>query len=263
MTTINASTLSMDHVRTFAPASFAMAAAESTSATYRFINTAEIMGALMDAGFQPTHATQARSRKRAPGFARHELKFRVPVQEVDLHDCVPNLCLVNSHDGSSSYQLRAGLERLVCRNGLLVPMANLSVIRISHRKGLVGDLVAGAQRIAEQFKHVGPVVRAMRERELQRAEREFLARRAIELRYGEKPAQIPVTIESLLQPRRTEDADDTLWCVFNRLQEALIQGGVPSVTRTGRHTRTRAISSIGRSIAINEGLWSIASRMLN
>ena len=47
-------------------------------------------------------------------------------------DSVRELILLNSHDGTSSYQLMSGVFRTVCRNGLIVSEGEAQMIRVPH-----------------------------------------------------------------------------------------------------------------------------------
>jgi len=40
--------------------------------------------------------------------------------------------LINAHDGSSSYKLRAGLYRPVCTNGLMIQLGDFGLIHVPH-----------------------------------------------------------------------------------------------------------------------------------
>ncbi len=42
------------------------------------------------------------------------------------------LILLNSHDGTGSYQLMSGVFRIVCRNGLIVSEGEAHMIRVPH-----------------------------------------------------------------------------------------------------------------------------------
>jgi hypothetical protein len=55
-------TLSIEELRSRTPAVFAGNASTRTKPTYRFINTAGVLSALLDAGFEPAAAQQTRSR---------------------------------------------------------------------------------------------------------------------------------------------------------------------------------------------------------
>ena len=74
-------TLSIEELRHRTPAVFAGNASERTKPSYRFINTAGVLEALLDAGFVPSAAQQTRSRKGSdPSYARHMIRLR-PVRK--------------------------------------------------------------------------------------------------------------------------------------------------------------------------------------
>ena len=77
-----------------------------------FINTPEVLQALMDTGFQVADARQPRARRGTdPIHARHMIRLR-PMREIlTLDSCIPEVCLINAHDGTNAYQLLAGLYR--------------------------------------------------------------------------------------------------------------------------------------------------------
>ena len=68
------------------------------------INTHEVLQALMDAGFQVADARQTRTRRGTdPIHARHMIRLR-PMREIlTLDSCIPEVCLINAHDGTNAY----------------------------------------------------------------------------------------------------------------------------------------------------------------
>jgi hypothetical protein len=120
------SDLSLDYLRSRAPAAFASHRSERTGDHYVFISTHELVQALMDAGFHPTDARQRRSRGERLGYARHMIRFRQAGEDLRVVDCTPEIILINSHDATSAYQLRGGLYRFVCCNGLVLSLAEFA-----------------------------------------------------------------------------------------------------------------------------------------
>jgi hypothetical protein len=97
-------TLSIDDLRTRTPAVFAGSASTRTKPTYRFINTASVLHALREAGFEPSAAQQTRSRSGSdPSYARHMIRLRPTRESITLVDCIPEICLINAYDGTSAY----------------------------------------------------------------------------------------------------------------------------------------------------------------
>jgi hypothetical protein len=84
------------------------------------------------------------------------------------------------------------------------------------------------------------------------------------LRYGERgegepPA--PVTAEQLIEARRPEDLDHSLWTTFQRVQENALRGGQAGRSAQGRRLHTRPVASIDRSVSLNRALWVLAEEM--
>ena len=168
---------------------------------------------------------------------------------------------MNSHDGTSAYQLRMGLFRVVCTNGLIVSRGAFPAYCVSHRGNIVDDVIAGALKLSERFESLAGQVERMEQRRLFKDEQLAFAERALALRFPD-PAQSGMEALQLLACRRTEDIGDDLWRVYNRCQEHLLRGGLSRRSASGRLTRTRRISSIRRDVQLNGQLWDLAAQVL-
>jgi hypothetical protein len=113
-------TLSEDTMREYAPSIFAATPWRTMSTKYQFIPTIEIVRAMQRENFQVVKVAQGKSRIEGKGeFTKHMIRFRQTNQSLVVGDTFPEVVLVNSHDGTSSYQLYAGLFRLACLNGMV------------------------------------------------------------------------------------------------------------------------------------------------
>jgi hypothetical protein len=253
--------LSLEAVRERAPAVFAASAHERTSSKYTFIPTERVLNGLISAGFVPVEARQARSVRASTIHARHILRLRRRFETVSLRDSVPEVVFLNSHDGTSAYQLRMGLFRVVCTNGLIVSRGAFPAFCVPHRGDVVDAVVTGALEMSERFESLATQVERMESRPMFKDEQVEFAERALALRY-------PVIAESGMQPsqlltcRRVEDGSDDLWSVLNRVQENLLGGGLSRRSVRGRLTRTRRITSIREDVRLNGRLWDLAVEVL-
>lgn len=254
-------TLTLEDVRQRAPAVFADAPHERTSAKYTFIPTDRVLGALMNAGFLPVQAEQVVTRRANPGHARHVLRLRRRYETVQLQDAIPEVVFLNSHDGTSAYQLRLGLFRAVCTNGLIVSRGAFQAVCVAHRGNIVDEVVEGAIRIAEQFEQLAVQVERMEARRLLKDDQLSFAQAALVTRYP-NAAERGLSPDQLLRCRRVEDLPDTLWSTFNRVQENLLGGGLIGHSKSARITRTRRSSSIRENVRINSRLWDLATEVL-
>ncbi len=214
-----------------------------------------------NAGFVPVAARQARTRRASPMHARHVVRLRRRFETVRLRDAIPEIVFLNSHDGTSAYQLRMGIFRVVCLNGLIVSQGAFPAYRVSHRGDMVDEVVSGALEVSERFGSLAAQVEHMERRPMPRDEQIGFAERALAVRY-------PVAVQSGMQPsqlltcRRVQDTGDDLWSVFNRVQENLLVGGLSRWAASGRLTRTRRITSIREDVRLNGRLWDLATEVL-
>ncbi len=253
--------LPLEEVRQRAPAVFASTAHERTSPAYKFISTERLLEGLMQAGFVPVQVRQTRTRKASPTHSRHVIRFRRRLETVQLRDSIVEIVFINSHDGTSAYQLRLGVFRVACTNGLIVSVGVLPAIRIAHRGDVVDDVIRSALEMSERFGSLGEKVEQMERRMLLEDEQIRFAERALALRYPE-PAQSGMEPLQLLTCRRVEDGANDLWTVLNRVQENLVRGGLSRRSASGRLMRTRGITAIREDLRINSGLWDIATELL-
>jgi hypothetical protein len=255
--------LTPDELRTRAPAVFATERHASRSPKYRFINTATIVDALGDVGLVPVEARQSRSRRPdGARYARHLIRFRPVRESIEIGDTVGELSLLNSHDGASNYQLIATLYRAVCKNGLVVRGADFGFVSVPHRGSVVDDVVAGALAIVSRLHEVAPRVEAMQKRTLALEEQIDFAATALAIRYADRPRP-DIAPTALLPPRREADDGADLWRVFNRVQEAVLRGGLEYRTAKQRAVRSRAVRAIREDLRINTALWHAAAEYLH
>jgi hypothetical protein len=251
----------MDALREQVPAVFAPGAHESLSEKYTFIPTERVLSGLMSAGFVPVEGRQAQSRKGSPLHARHILRMRRRFETVQLKDSIPEIVFLNSHDGTSAYQLRVGIYRVICTNGLIVSQGAFPMVRVNHRGEVVDAVVTGALEMAERFEALASQVERMEQRSMFKDEQIDFAAQALAIRF-EDIARAGMQPSALLTSRRVEDVGDDLWRVLNRVQENLLRGGLSRRSVSGRLTRTRRISSIREDVRINGRLWDLASQRL-
>lgn len=253
--------LSLEQLRQRAPAAFASSAHEGLSSKYTFIPTERVLAGLMTAGFAPVEARQARTRIASPQHARHVVRLRRRYETVHLRDAVPEVVFLNSHDGTSAYQPRVGLFRVVCTNGLIVSRGAFPSICVAHRGNVVDEVIAGALRLSEHFEELAGQVGRMEARLLVPDEQLRFAHAAMAARYPDMAAA-SMQPAQLLRCRRDADAGDDLWSTLNRVQENLLQGGLVRRSANGRLRHGRRISSIREDVRINSQLWDLAREVL-
>lgn len=130
------------------------------------------------------------------------------------------IILLNSHDGTSSYQMLAGMFRFVCHNGLVCGDTTAD-IRVPHKGDVAGQVIEGAFEVLRGFERVQASRDAMQAITLEAGEEELLARSALALRYDDPTKPAPITEKQLLAPRRFDDRRSDLWSVLTAFRKTL------------------------------------------
>ncbi|WP_313054505.1 DUF932 domain-containing protein [Pseudomonas lopnurensis] len=251
--------LSDDQIRAVAPSIFAEAAHESRSERYSYIPTAAMLAELRGEGFEPFMVCQTRVRHEdRREFTKHMIRLRHASQ---INGAEANeVILLNSHDGTSSYQMLGGMFRFVCSNGLVCG-DTVADVRIHHKGNVAGQVIEGAYEVLKGFEQVQEARDSMRIITLDAREQDVLARSALALKYDAPDRVTPITEAQVLAPRRFDDRGSDLWSTFNRIQENLIKGGLNGRNAQGRRQRTRAVQGIDQNVRLNRALWMLADGM--
>lgn len=256
--------LDLEQIRHAAPAVFAENKHTSRSERYTYIPTSEVLAGLQREGFSPYEVRQGGSRDDAKrGFTKHLVRLRRQ-DAVTVGDSLREIVLLNSHDGTSSYQLMSGLFRLVCSNGLVIADGEAQTIRVPHKGDIVGQVIDAAYTVIDDGRRIDANVSEMRALELNKGEQEAFATAAAALRFED--GKTPIEPALLNDARRRDDHGADLWRTFNRVQENLERGGIGYTARdeNGRRTayrHTRPVNSIDGSVSLNRALWTLAAEM--
>jgi len=248
-----------DQIRRVAPSIFAAEAHGSRSDRYTYIPTIEVLNGLRGEGFQPFMVAQTRVRvDDRRDFTKHMIRLRKPDQ---IHICEANeVILLNSHDGTSSYQMLGGVLRFVCMNGMVCGK-DIQDVRVPHKGNVVHEVIEGAYSVVEQFDKIEAQKDGMRSLALPYEGQRAFATAALALRYDPEDGPAPIESERLLTVRRSEDRASDLWTTFNRVQENMTQGGLSGHSASGRRMHTRPMHGIGENVKINRALWVLAEEM--
>lgn len=241
------------------PSVFAEAKHDSRSERYTYLPTRDLLAGLRKEGFFPVEVRQGGSRDEVKrGFTKHLIRLRRdPAQ---LRPESTEVVLINSHDGTSSYQLMHGIFRMICSNGLI--SGDFDGVRVGHRGDILSDVIEASYTVINESERVQPLIEDWSHTTLAPSEQIAFATAAKELRL-ESDAEIRP--ERVIQARRREDVGDDLWRVFNRAQENLVRGGIAYDTRDANnrrvHRHVREAKSIDSNVKLNRALWTLAAEM--
>lgn len=230
----------------------------TTTEKYRHISTMEVVDIVRQQGWEPTGVQVARAAAKNRGFQKHLIRFRNPSLSQNANGAYPEVLLSNSHNGTSAFKFHVGVFELVCSNGLIIQTERFGSVSVLHR-GFAAEKVVDA--IGEVVSNVDTILsrrEVMRGIQLTDGEVYAFAQSAAVLRYGEEGNP---SVRQLTYARHSEQRENTLWNVYNRVQEAIMRGGVYHTTANGNRRKAKAITSIGEDVRLNTSLYRLAEEM--
>ena len=254
--------LTQDELLAQAPALFTESPHYEVSNKYYFIPTIDVINEIKSHNWYPVNVQEANVRDMDKGgFQKHLVRFRHFDDLINPAENAVELLLFNSHDRSTAFSISAGIYRFVCANGLVVADSVFESYKIKHIGDRDNDVLTAINTITAFKPQLEAKIHTLESITLSNAEKASFAKSAMPLRFNE---HLKVDHNDLLVPHRTEDEHNDLYTVLNVIQENLLRGNISGHNKeTGRRFTSREITSIGKDVDVNQGLWSIAERIAN
>lgn len=265
--------LSLEELATQAPSIMAIDKHASRSEKFIAVPTIDVVRELQRHDFLPVGAKQSRTRDASrKEYTKHLIRFRhaSTITPSRATEGVPEIILRNANDGTSSYDLMAGVWREVCLNGLVVCTQGLDSVKVRHNgRKVIDDVIDGTYRVLGQTERYMAAPLHWQGITVSREAAKAYADSAHMLRFDS--TDTPIKPEQLLVPRRVEDRATDLWTVFNVVQENAIKGDLSgtraSIDSRGhlrtRRVTTRPIEGIDQNVKLNQALWKLTETMAN
>lgn len=234
------------------------------SENYQFMPTPQIINILEGKGFEVTKCMQGRSRDGQGIYTKHRVHFRKAGQQT-IGDIAPEIILINSHNRGAALRFLTGFIRFICENGLVAGDIISDTNKIYHTNRNPFSLVL--EHVDYATQHIDSkleVIRAMRGTYMDHYQASEFAHRASEMKsmQGRKF----VLPNDLLQVNRQEDQMNSVWNIFNRIQENIKKGNafIESITNPNarrqmpRVRKMRPIRAIDSDLKYNQELWNLA-----
>ena len=266
--------LTKEQVKEVCPLAFAEAPTNpDVSGKYLFVNTETIIDDLDKLGWKPVTAAQRKQRGDSTIFSKHMVSFQNPdiqITSTDGDNAFPRIIMTNSHDGLQSFQFSVGIFRLVCSNGLVVADEKFSDFKIKHKGYTFNELRDVVSLAVKDLPNKVEVLNSMRNRILTEEEKNKLAVDAMLVRAGIKIGSDKAkefeydeeTITDILDPKRKEDEGDSLWKVFNVVQEKITQGEFHAALKGAKVRKVRKIKSFEKDLSVNKELFKLATALI-
>lgn len=262
--------LTKEQIQKRCPLAYRETPTREVSDKYVLANTSTVIDDMAKLGWQVVDAKQRKPHKREDGelpsrFSFHMVAFQNPnvtitkkLGDQETIECYPQIILTNSHDGLNCFKFMVGLYRLVCSNGLVIATDQMVDLSIRHIYYSFDELRQSITRAIEQVSLKISRMTLAENTILTGEQKLLFAKEAISIRKGIEIDEVQVdeeTLQDLLTPRRDEDRGDSLWKVFNVLQEKIIKGGYFEAREGGKARKVRKVTSFIKDLDINQKLW--------
>lgn len=242
---------------------------DGVSDKYGFASSRDIISTFEAKGWQVESVQNAHVKKiEKAGFQKHLVwlkndKFG-PISGLSKNnESLPRLCLVNSHDTSSSLNIMLGVMRTACLNQLITGSV-FRFFRAVHSQSIISKLSNGIDYMSEGIPELIENIQRLQGYTLDLSKRREFARKCIEARFANVKNVVAIDFDRALSALRAEDCALDAYTVLNVVQEKVIRGGVnytylqdvknasgEVVDKRLIATRTRAIGSIASSVRLN------------
>jgi len=258
MNTIN--TISLEELKSAMPQAFVSAPSERVSKKYSFIPTSVILEDLDKLGWKIRSITNPRYKKAANQLhGKHLVRLFHPDIHITKGDDknFVEIALYNSSNGLSKFKMEVGIFRFICENGMVVKSEDFGSINMRHAGYSFENLKVSIDEMIAKLPELAGVINNFSTRILTDTEMTQLAQKAYDLRGGGRVATAE-ELAAILDVRRAGDEGNSLWNVFNRIQESVIRGGQMFVDARGRVRTQKAIRNIDKDLKMNQELWQLA-----
>ena len=237
------------------------------SSRYRMVSSGEVVNYLGERGYKVAVIQSGRPGSLSAASGRHLVRLRKHQEKLTVDDCFPEVILDNSYDGGSGLSLTVGLHRVACSNGLIMGGGYGGFFHKLPHVGSIREEVFGLLDDLEQkVVEIPKVVSVWGHRKLSDREASDLAIKALDMRFPTKVGSWGESdVERVLRHHRPADAGESLWAVFNRLQENCTKAGrfeLPARTKKGRR-RCPELRAVSRVSGFNRGLWEAAAALVS
>lgn len=227
----------------------------NVSDRYQVIPTGEVVSEFERFGFEMQDMSLARVLREEKQNKQKHL-IRLSQQEKLFGEFRVDVIIQNSYDRSTALNIRVGLYRFVCSNGLIVGTNLMPAFKVYHSNhSWLDQIHEFIDKYEEMYKTQHQWVDSMKSKELDYDTIEELAWKAIELRhYDKRIVNNPVDPMEINLAHRPEDRGKNAWLTFNRFQENLMNGYYTKVNEDGEMKKAKVLTNTDEIVRVNTEL---------
>lgn len=244
--------ITIQELREISPAIFQTEKSPKLTDRYSMVPTIEIIDKFTESGWEVSSAKQIGGGL----YSKHVVKMRNSILP-KVGDSLVEAIITNSHDGLAKLQIGAGLFRVACSNGLIIPQQDLIDFNQRHLKITSDDVSEITENFIKSVPIIERSVNRMVDKKMTTDEKVDFVSKAVGIRWKNTEDISTLTLETIIEPMRVEDYESTLWNTFNIVQEKLIKGGFIK-EQNDKSRKVKAIKSLNMDTYINKKLWELA-----
>ena len=224
----------------------------NVSDKYEPIPTADIILEMERFGFETTDISLANVMKEEKqGHQRHIIRMSTDMRMFG-EGIRPEVVIKNSYDRSSALEIRIGMWRMVCANGIIAGTNLIPALKIRHMGEWQSKLHAFIDTYEEKFKMQVDWVDNMKATKMSLDDAYGIAEQALNFRHYDKRIEnTAVDPLELLIAKRKEDRGDSAWERFNVIQESLMNGYYNKYNAEGKIQKAKVITNTDEIVRVN------------
>jgi len=253
---------------------------EGAKSSYGFVSSKAILDVFQSKGWEIETVQKTKVKSlTGEGYQKHLVWLKNanlgPIAELSKNnESIPRLCLVNSHDSSSSVMIFLGVLRIACLNQLATGNV-FRFFRAVHSKNVTGKLGQGVDFVTDGIPELINGIQRLQSIELSLDKQLIFAKKMIDLRLENVNNVLQIDYNVIKHALRAEDNFQDAYTVMNRMQELVIRGGIPYVyekqvknseglviDKRIVYTKTRKIASIPTQLKLNKALFEEIEKLV-
>lgn len=256
--------LTQEQIASQAPQVYTEAPHQNVSSKYTFLPTYQIVNDMEKLGWLVSDAKTMKSKNETQKkYGKHMVKFFHPdifIKDAEGEiEAYPEILITNNHRGWGQFKFEIGVFRLVCSNGLVIKDKDMGTFNLRHFGYSFEELKALVEQAVAALPDVVQKINTLSNKVMTADEMRKFAEMAIKARFGEEKLVDDYEINQVLQANRTQDEGNTLWVVFNRTQEHLMNGGFTITTAGKKERKVRKITNMLKDVELNQKLWELTA----
>ena len=219
---------------------------------YGFVNSEALVSTFKSQGWDLVSSQAVRTRKlERLGYQKHLMRFEnkaiSSIEGLNVNNTSkPQLVVINSHDGSTSLQILWGLIRIACANGIIAG-TSISSVRFRHSQNVMEQLPVGIQTLMDNAPTFFNSIVQLSNKTFTPNAVEELVKQAYDKRLEGVGKLLSVNYR-LPDVKRSEDAGNDAYTIYNRIQEVVMRGGIEFVAERKYKGETRTVSTASRKV---------------